>query len=200
MGDPVFTARNLRRQGLEPVSLELRAGESVVITGASGSGKTLLLRAMADLDPNDGDLSLGGTRRADMPPPDWRRQVRYVAAEPGWWADIVAAHFSDPQAAKRRCPDLGIDAALVDKPVARLSTGERQRLALIRALEKNPKLLLLDEPTGALDAENAARVVALLKSLLKSGLAIIVVTHDPGIGDQLGGRHFRMQGGRLAAA
>lgn len=199
MAEALLSIDNLRRPGLHPVTLELRPDEDIAVSGPSGSGKTLLLRAIADLDPNDGELSLTGVRRAEMPAPEWRRQVRYVAAEPGWWADTAAVHFSDPGAARERCPDLGIDSALMAQPLSRLSTGERQRLALLRALEGEPRVLLLDEPTASLDAENTDRVAHLLTSLLQTGLGIIVVAHDSALRGRLGRRCFRMTDGRLAA-
>jgi len=70
-------------------SFELQDGECIALQGPSGVGKSLLLRAIADLDPNEGTLKLDGTLREAVPAPLWRRQVTYVAAEPGWWADTV---------------------------------------------------------------------------------------------------------------
>src|SRR3954451_6859003 len=69
----------------------LKAGECIALQGSSGVGKSLLLRAIADLDPNDGVVKLDGMPREAMPAPLWRKQVTYVAAEPGWWAEYGAA-------------------------------------------------------------------------------------------------------------
>ena len=91
----MLSLRDLRRPGLVEASFELADGECVGVRGASGSGKTLLLRAIADLDPNDGIVQLDGRSRADMTAPAWRRLVAYVPAEPGWWAETVGAHFPD---------------------------------------------------------------------------------------------------------
>ena len=75
------------------------AGECVAIRGPSGGGKTLLLRAIADLDPNEGTVCLEGRNRATISGPDWRRLFGYVPAEPGWWAETVGNHFAEWKAA-----------------------------------------------------------------------------------------------------
>src|SRR5215467_12741386 len=75
-------------------SFELHAGECVALQGASGVGKSLLLRAIADLDPNEGFVELHGMPRETTPAPVWRKHVTYVAAESGWWADTVQEHFT----------------------------------------------------------------------------------------------------------
>src|SRR5262245_20010810 len=77
----------------DSVSFELADGECIALQGPSGVGKSLLLRAIADLDPNEGSINLDGTPREAMPAPVWRTKVTYVAAEPGWWADTVQEHF-----------------------------------------------------------------------------------------------------------
>ncbi|MDA0997504.1 MAG: ATP-binding cassette domain-containing protein, partial [Proteobacteria bacterium] len=90
---------NLQRPGLQPVSLDIVAGTCATIRGKSGSGKSLLLRAIADLDPNSGEVRLDQLRRDSMPAPDWRRLVCYAAAESGWWLGLVGQHFVDPAGA-----------------------------------------------------------------------------------------------------
>lgn len=82
---PLLAVRDLRSELLKPASFDLRAGESIAVRGPSGGGKTLLLRALADLDPNDGKVDLEGRDRTTMSGPGWRRQVGYLPAEPGWW-------------------------------------------------------------------------------------------------------------------
>lgn len=200
MHSALLAVRGLTRPGLEPVSFALQGGEAIHISGASGAGKTLLLRAVADLDPSDGEVRLDGVERAELSPPAWRRAVRYVAAEPAWWTDVVAEHFSAPRDARERAADLGLEAGVFDKAVAGLSTGERQRLALLRALENEPKVLLLDEPTAALDAESTRSVAELLERALHGRAGLVVVAHDPYLADRLGGQRFKMTDGRLASA
>jgi UDP-glucose/iron transport system ATP-binding protein len=192
----------LRSRLAGPFDLTLSAGECVAVTGPSGAGKSLLLRMIADLDPNEGEVWLDGRERGSFPAPAWRQQVVYNAAEAGWWAERVAAHFPAPAlaAARTLAPRLGLDPALLDAPVIRLSTGERQRLALLRALAGSPPVLLLDEPTGALDEANTARVEVLLAERLRAGTAILMVTHSPAQAARLGRRHLRLADRRLTEA
>lgn len=168
----------LERAGLQPVSFEVEAGDCLAVQGPSGSGKTLLLRALADLDPHQGEAAVDGASCNAMPAPEWRRRVAYVPAESGWWAERVGEHFRDWTAAAPWLDALYL-AAQADWPVARLSTGERQRLALIRALLLQPRVLLLDEPTSALDGETTAAVERLVADRLRDGAAAVWVTHDP---------------------
>jgi ABC-type iron transport system FetAB ATPase subunit len=187
----------LRSRLAGPFDLSVETGECIAITGASGSGKSLLLRMIADLDPSDGDVFLDERSRASIPAPEWRRQVVYNPAEPGWWADDVASHFNDIGAARTMARRLGLSADLLNGPVLRLSTGERQRLGLIRALVLASKVLLLDEPTGALDADNTALVETVLKQRLDDGTTILMVTHSDAQAERLGNRRFRMTDRRL---
>jgi len=192
--------RGLTARGLDPFDFELAGGECVAVTGPSGSGKSLLLRAVADLDPNEGAAALDGHARAAMPAPEWRRQVGYLAAVPGWWADRVGAHFADKDAAGPLIEALGFEAAAFDWPVARLSTGEGQRLALARLLAGAPPVLLLDEPTGALDETACEAVETLLKGRLAEGAAIVIVTHDRDQARRLAGRMLVIEDGAVREA
>src|SRR6476646_9165839 len=175
---PMLQVRDLRTRILKPGAVALSAGEALAVRGPSGAGKTLLLRAVADLDPNEGVVSLGGRDRSTITGPEWRRLVGYVPAEPGWWADTVGEHFGEWTAALAFVRDLGFPEETKAWPITRLSTGERLRLALARALIMRPKVLLLDEPTAALDGASVAAVEALINARLGTGLAVLWVTHD----------------------
>ena len=177
-GSPILQIRDLRTNLLKPASLSLSAGECIAIRGPSGAGKTLLLRAIADLDPNEGLVCLDGRDRSTIAGPEWRRLVGCVPAEPGWWADTVGEHFSGWTAALAVVRDLGFPKEAKAWPITRLSTGERLRLALIRALMVRPKVLLLDEPTAALDPASVASVESLIAARVQAGLAVLWVTHD----------------------
>lgn len=190
----------LTRPGLEPATLTIEAGECAILSGPSGAGKTLLLRAIADLDPADGSVSLDGRPRQAMPAHEWRRRVRFLPPDSAWWADGVGQHFADRAAAAALLAALGLPAQALDWPVARLSTGERQRLALARALRDSPQVLLLDEPTSGLDPAAIARVEALLGQRLAAGAAVLMVTHDAQQAARLGRRQFAMDAGRLRLA
>ena len=201
------TQARLRLAGLHsglagPFDLAVDAGECVAVTGASGSGKSLLLRMIADLDPGRGEVWLDGRERHDFSAPAWRREVLYNAAETGWWSEAVADHFHGPALdfARTMVPRLGLAPDLLDGAVLRLSTGERQRLALIRALARAPKVLLADEPTGALDRDATALVETVLRERLVDGMAIVLVTHSPEQAARFGHRQFFMQDRHLVAS
>lgn len=196
---PRLRIANLRSQLAGPFELTLEAGECIAITGSSGSGKSLFLRMIADLDPNQGEVFLDGTERRTVSPSAWRRRVVYNAAEPGWWSESVADHFrgSTLDFARTMAPRLGLEPEQLTVPVVRLSTGERQRLAFIRALSLESPVLLLDEPTGALDQDSTQRVETILRERLASGVTIAMVTHTPEQARRLAHRHFRMANRRL---
>lgn len=196
----VLKIRGLVRPGLEPVDLDVDAGECVAVSGPSGAGKSLMLRAIVDLDPNDGDVTFDGDSRMAMPAPDWRHRVVYVPAEAGWWADRVADHFPDAAIAAPLVTRLGLPAAALDWEVARLSTGEKQRLALARALVRSPDALLLDEPTSGLDPETAVIVESMIHERVADGIAVLIVTHDAKQASRLAERRFRMDKGKLSPA
>jgi ABC-type iron transport system FetAB ATPase subunit len=198
---PALLIKQLGSSLAGPFALSLETGTCAAITGPSGSGKSLFLRMVADLDPNHGEVWLQGRERGSMPAPEWRRQASYVAAESGWWADQVIDHFPNNRRSEvaSLAARLGLRADILDAPVAQLSTGEKQRLALQRALVLDPPVLLLDEPTGPLDEESVVRVEALLRERMAGGTAILLVTHDPAQAARLGQQRYRMQAGRMAA-
>jgi len=179
----------VRRPWFDGLELELAAGELRVVHGASGVGKTLLLRALADLDPIEaGELALDGVGREQMAPARWRAAVCYVPAGEvrfvGTALDNAARATQLGLHAGRvpRCPE-GLDPGA---PAAQLSSGELQRLALERALSLEPRVLLLDEPTAHLDPERARAVERRLSDWCAEGGAILCVSHDPELATRLG--------------
>jgi UDP-glucose/iron transport system ATP-binding protein len=154
---------------------------------------------IADLDGNEGDVLLDGASRRSFSAPAWRRQVVYNAAEPGWWHERVGDHFRGGvlEFARSMLPRLALAAELLDSDIGRLSTGERQRMALIRALALQAPVLLLDEPTGALDHDSTDLVEALLRERLTAGTTILMVTHSVAQAERLARRHLRMENRRL---
>ena len=160
-----------------PVNLVCEAASCTGISGASGTGKTLLLRAIADLDPHTGEARLHGVRCADLDGPQWRRRVAYLPADAAWWSARVGDHFS--QADESALQQLNFGPDVLDWPVERLSSGEKQRLALLRMLANTPEVLLLDEPTANLDTKNRERVEKLLATYRQARSAILLwVSHD----------------------
>jgi putative ABC transport system ATP-binding protein len=173
----MFVVHQLVRNSLPPVSFELRAGELVCLSGPSGCGKTLLLRALVDLDPNRGEVTLRGEARDTMLAQQWRRRVALLPAESQWWAATVGEHFVHLDA--QQLQQLGFDPDVADWYVERLSSGEKQRLALLRLLANQPEVLLLDEPTANLDADNCQRMENLIREYLVAQQACCVwVSHD----------------------
>jgi ABC-type iron transport system FetAB ATPase subunit len=134
-----------------------------------------------------------------MPAPDWRAAVVYQAAEPAWWDATARAHFTaaDHDFIDAALAALGLPPKLLDTDIERLSTGERQRLALVRSLARRPRVLLLDEPTAALDPDGVARVEALLAGWLARGMAVLIVTHSGEQARRLAHRIFRLEQGKL---
>lgn len=184
----MLTVANIARAALRPTSFDLEDGLCLAVRGPSGAGKSTLLRAIADLDPHQGYAALDGRACEKFAAPDWRRQVVYVAAEPAWWAPTAADHFDDRAAAEALIQQLGLEPEILDRPIFEASTGERQRLAIARALARQPRALLLDEPTAALDAPNRDRVEALIAARRQAGLSVVWVTHDPEQGARVGDR------------
>ncbi len=175
---PHFKVNNLVYGGFGPVSFDLPAGECIGIFGESGCGKTRLLRSIADLDPHHGAVVLNGGNALSMPASQWRRTVAFLPAESQWWFDSVSPHFKvfpDQQ----ELHSLGLPESILNAEVSHLSSGEKQRLALLRALRNSPLVLLLDEITSHLDAERAALTERKIAQLQSSGdLAVVWVSHN----------------------
>jgi ABC-type iron transport system FetAB ATPase subunit len=181
---------------LQEIDLRISPGECVGITGPSGSGKSLFLRALADMDPFEGQVTLGEEAVHSMPAPLWRRRVALLPAASAWWHDTVGPHFE-----RFETPDyaaLGFPSEVPTWEIRRLSSGERQRLALLRVLALKPEVLLLDEPTANLDAENARLAETLIRDYgRRRGAPILWVGHDKEQLKRLCTRLYRMDTGRL---
>ncbi len=194
---PLLRVEGLRHDGLQAAAFELKPGDIALISGPSGSGKTRLLRAVADLDAHEGDVWLDQRHYLSFAPSEWRRKVGFLPSESHWWRRDPKSHFNTPPDVEGLAR-LKLEPATLTRPIAQLSTGERQRLALLRLLENEPEVLLLDEPTGSLDASSETRVEAEVKRYLKArGAAAIWVSHDEAQGQRLATKRFTMAAGRL---
>jgi ABC-type iron transport system FetAB ATPase subunit len=181
---------------LQPVNIAVAEADCVCLTGPSGAGKSLLLRAVADLIPHLGDASLDDSLCSTMKPSLWRRQVGYLPSESHWWSDRVGDHFSQPHAMAFQ--QLGFDTDVLNWEVSRLSTGEKQRLALLRLLTNQPRALLLDEPTASLDAQGVTRVETMLGNYQQQHqVPLLWVSHDAEQVERVAHRVFELQQGQV---
>lgn len=186
----------LKADPLPPLTFVVADGECLAVEGPSGSGKTRLLRAIADLDEAPGRVFVDGAERSDMLAANWRRHVRFASAEPAWWTPTARGAFplASPEVSARLdrlLTAMAIKPVLLDQPLSALSTGERHRLALARALIDEPRVLLLDEPTSGLDAQSGALVEELIRFQLLAGRTVVLATHDQGQIGRLA--HARLQ-------
>lgn len=184
-----------------PYSFTVKSGECVGLSGFSGIGKTLLLKAIADLIPHSGTVRCGHLEASQCQAPEWRSKVCMVPAESSWWFDRVEQHL--PETMDRDfvldcLGQLGFPTDVLGWQVSRLSTGERQRLALVRALALQPLVLLLDEPTSGLDSCCTGQAERLLLTYLQTRPAAMVwVSHDLEQFRRVARRFFLVEKNRL---
>jgi putative ABC transport system ATP-binding protein len=219
-GVPVLVANNLGRlhpdgKGwlLHGVSLRLEPGDRLAISGPSGSGKTLLLRALALLDPFDeGELLWQGQSVHRQRVAEFRSQVIYLHQRPAFFEEQVETVLQAPFQLRihRRRPfpresvlgwlhQAGRNAAFLTQPMRELSGGEMQLVALVRAMALEPAVLLLDEPTAALDEPTGRAIERLVDAWAaeRPGRALVWVSHDAGVQQRVTRRSVRIDGGRV---
>ena len=180
---------------LRGVSLIVEAGEMVAVVGPSGSGKSTLLACLAGLDEPDGGQVRVSGERISRRPEEVRAQIRARSIGMLFQSGNLLAHLTVRENVRlvqrlaRRTPASSADHLLEEVGIAargrarptQLSGGELARAGLCVALANDPPLLLADEPTGELDAGNAARVLALLRARADNGSAIVAVTHNEAV-------------------
>ena len=186
----------LRSSLIQPVSLNLEAGACLALHGPSGAGKSLLMRAIADLDLCEGEVWLDQQARSSMNPSRWRRKVAYLPAESHWWEESVGVHADHWD--MELLHQLGFEQTVLSWQTTRLSSGEKQRLALARALTNQPHALLLDEPTANLDTQNSSAVEAVVNQYREARqIPVIWVSHDPEQRQRVADRPACINKGRL---
>ncbi|MEZ5304849.1 MAG: ABC transporter ATP-binding protein [Verrucomicrobiales bacterium] len=207
------------RAVLQDLALTIAGGESLAMVGSSGCGKSTLLNIIGTLDqPDSGEVRLFGEAvagKAESALADLRGraigfvfQLHHLLPQLSVLENVLVPTLAlqpkpDAAEAEARAKDLlgrvGLGGHLAKKP-AQLSGGERQRAAVVRALINRPKLLLADEPTGALDRANAESLIDLLAQLNQDeGVAIAMVTHDAALAARMG-KVLRLEGGKLVEA
>ncbi|MBL9134741.1 MAG: ABC transporter ATP-binding protein [Verrucomicrobiales bacterium] len=201
---------------LRDVHLQVRRGEVLSIVGPSGSGKSTLLNLLGTLDrPDRGTLMLDGQDLSQLDERELARtrnrsigfvfQFHYLLPHltvlenvlvPSLASEDARARSGAPERAERLLKRVGLDHRLDHRP-GQLSGGERQRAAVVRALINQPKLVLADEPTGALDQKSARELGSLLRELNREeGITLILVTHSLELARGMG-RVFELMDGTL---
>ncbi len=153
------------------------AGSCMGITGPSGIGKSVLLKALADMIPHKGKIFLGDVESQTISAPQWRRRVALLPADSQWWCETVGEHFQYFD--NTLFSSLGFQEEVLDWQINHLSSGEKQRLACIRVLLNKPEALLLDEPTANLDKVNREKLELLIADYqAKHQVPVLWISHD----------------------
>ncbi|HCU15370.1 ATP-binding component of an ABC superfamily transporter [Hafnia paralvei ATCC 29927] len=175
---------------IDNLSLTLQPNEFKVITGPSGCGKSTLLKIIASLfPPSSGDIFLHGKNIITIKPEEYRQKVSYCFQTPVLFGEIVSDNLRFPyqirgdkvdnEKIKKGLLQFDLPLHILDKKIDELSGGEKQRVALLRNLQYQPEILLLDEITSALDDKNKEIVHQVIDDLIKSsGIAVLWVTHN----------------------
>ena len=184
-----------RIHALDGASFTVERGELAIILGASGAGKTTALNILGGMDTCDeGEIIIDGKDIAKLKPRELTAYRRYDIGFVFQFYNLVQnlTAYENVELAAQTCKDKSIDAAQVLKQVgledrmnnfpAQLSGGEQQRVSIARALAKSPKLLLCDEPTGALDYNTGKTILKLLQDTCREkGMTVVVITHNQAI-------------------
>ena len=183
-------------RALRGINLEIKSGEMLAITGASGSGKSTLLHILGCLDRDfEGDYYLDGKNIKQLSQKELARirnnEIGIVLQNFGLidnmtvYDNIAVPWYIGKEKDKelnKKIAELAEKLGIEDKlktDISELSGGQKQRVAIARALIKSPKIILADEPTGALDKENSRQIIKIFADLNSEGFTVVIVTHDP---------------------
>ncbi|MBT2210040.1 MULTISPECIES: ABC transporter ATP-binding protein [Actinomadura] len=205
------------RPVLRKVSLDVPAGSWTAIIGPNGAGKSTLLRAVLGLLPSDGEISVAGADLGRLKPRQRAKVVAYAPQNPNLPVGMSVFDYTllgrspyIPHLGRESARDRAVAAEVLDRldlaglagrPMNQLSGGERQRVVLARALAQQTSVLLLDEPTTALDIGHQQQVMELVDQLrLSDELTVVTTIHDLTLAGQYADDLVLLSGGRVAAA
>ncbi len=219
MTESIISIKNLKKSFgdhvvLKGVDLEIKKGEVVSVIGASGSGKSTMLRCINLLEtPSGGEILYNGRNilAADFDIAGYRAKVGMVFQQFNLFNNMnvlkncVIGQMKVLKRSREEAEKIALEylgkvgmSAFVNARPAQLSGGQKQRVAIARALAMNPDALLFDEPTSALDPEMVGEVLSVMKDLAKTGLTMIVVTHEMQFAKDVSSRVVFMDGGFIA--
>ena len=207
----VYDTEGVKVNALHDVSFEIGQGEVCVIVGQSGAGKTTLLNILGGMDTlTSGSVFLGGDNVSAY---NRRQLTRYRREDVGFVfqfynlipnltalenVEMATELAKAPFSAEQMLNDVGLSERMMNFP-AQLSGGEQQRVAIARALAKNPKLLLCDEPTGALDDTTGKQVLKILQDLSREkGMTVVIITHNSAI-TEMADRVVKVKSGTVSS-
>jgi len=207
----VYDTEGVKVNALHDVSFEIGQGEVCVIVGQSGAGKTTLLNILGGMDTlTSGNVFLGGDNVSAY---NRRQLTRYRREDVGFVfqfynlipnltalenVEMATELAKAPFSAEQVLNDVGLSERMMNFP-AQLSGGEQQRVAIARALAKNPKLLLCDEPTGALDDTTGKQVLKILQDLSREkGMTVVIITHNSAI-TEMADRVVKVKSGTVSS-
>ncbi|MDP3448676.1 MAG: ABC transporter ATP-binding protein [Eubacteriales bacterium] len=209
--EKVYDTEGVKVNALHDVSFEIGEGEVCVIVGQSGAGKTTLLNILGGMDTlSTGKVFLGGEEVSAY---NRRQLTRYRREDVGFVfqfynlipnltalenVEMATELARTPFSAKQVLSDVGLSDRMHNFP-AQLSGGEQQRVAIARALAKSPKLLLCDEPTGALDDTTGKQVLKILQDLSREkGMTVVIITHNSAI-TEMADRVVKVKSGTVSS-
>ena len=207
----VYDTEGVKVNALHDVSFEIGQGEVCVIVGQSGAGKTTLLNILGGMDTlTSGRVFLGGDNVSAY---NRRQLTRYRREDVGFVfqfynlipnltalenVEMATELARAPFSAEQVLNDVGLSERMMNFP-AQLSGGEQQRVAIARAVAKNPKLLLCDEPTGALDDTTGKQVLKILQDLSREkGMTVVIITHNSAI-TEMADRVVKVKSGTVSS-
>jgi len=195
---------------LDNISFDVNTGDFISIVGPSGSGKSTLLKLCSHLkSPTSGTILFNGKDIGKSNPVNLRKDIAYCFQTPYLFGDTVSDNLSFPYSIRDKKIDMerinylfsifNLDKDLFSKSILNLSGGEKQRVALIRTLLFEPKILLLDEVTSALDVDNTTTVDNAIRDLNSKGLTILWITHNPQQSKKYANKILTLENGKITS-